>query len=148
MDNSLWSVVISTSGVLAGVALGSWTTALRERGHRVLERNQQLLDAEKDLCADFLMVVSEVQPATNSMVNRHLRGDHEGVMLAIDRYLANRQELRRCVAEIQLLAPEGLELHAQQVLATAEEEFEAALNSFAHAADSFRIVAKRRLAIG
>ncbi|MBJ6636869.1 hypothetical protein H4K36_00860 [Streptomyces sp. DHE7-1] len=160
MDNSLWSVIISTSGVLAGVVLGSWTTALRERGHRARERNQQTLDAEKDLYAAFLMVVAEVQPATKSMVSRHLRGDHEGVLRAIDHYLTNRQELRRHVAQIQLLATEELVPHAQQVLAMAEQicggvifgasedDLEAAFSWLTQGADGFRIEAKRRLAAG
>lgn len=57
------------------------------------------------------MTVSEVQPAPKSMVSRHLRGDHEGVMRAIDRY----------VAQIQLFAPEGLIPHVQQVFAMVEQ---------------------------
>lgn len=149
--------LVSATGVIAGVLLGSWTSGRREKQQQEEAQEEQARAAEQALYTQVFILASAVQLAVNSLARRQLRGDQSGVQIAADNYMSHRDELRRCVAEVQLLAPPEFVPHAENMLSAAERqlggaifgaaaaEVTAAQQEFNDAAEAFRAIARRRL---
>lgn len=157
MNDTVWASLVSAVAVVSGVLLGSWATSRRERQQRQEARQQDVRAAERALYTPLFIVMSDVQSAANSLARRRVRDDQAGVQRAVDKYMSHRDDLRRHVAETQLLAPQDLIPHAEAMLKAAEEllagaifgtpidECIAAQREFNEAAEAFRTGARNRI---